>query len=509
MFVFTFITDAQISSNLSTYGSRFFVGFYEHVHTANTHTLYVHTMKTTAVSFTVTSLDGNFSYSGTTSYLNPSAVSIPYSYEVRDRGYSWRRKGLRVSSLETEPISVIAWSYRSSADYMSYLALPCHEQPVTEYTYYVVSTLGWSNQASQFLIIGCMDNTNVSIIPNEQITVPSNPQGSLNLNIVVGPGQYYNFTLHSLQTLFIFQPYVNLTGTKIISDRPLSIISGHEASRVPQGISDADPIVTQLSPTVTWGKTFLLAPHRGRTNGQSYKIIAPYSNTTAVRTCGPQATVTNIIFDTNNTNWFFTTSNVYCSIQSDKPIYVAQIGVSYAYDGGSYGDPSLNIVPPIDQYEHVTQFTAFSQVTNYYSVVVPNDIYFSNSLRINGFLQNISFVSIYNSSGSVIGYGYTSAVTGSNIIQHPASMGGLFVSVYGWTTYGGYSYSGGMKLNPINIEYLFPEISFTAIEYTVNEGDGVVYVYLERLKEFDSNISVRLFTNPTPVDTAIGKHLSH
>ena len=502
-FISFFIADAQIASNLSTYGSEFFVGFYEHVHTANTHTLYVHTLKTTSVSFSVTSLDGVFSFTGTTTYHSPRAVSIPYSYEVRDRGYSWRKKGLRVSSLETEPVSVLAWSYRSSADYMSYLALPCHLQPTTEYTYYVVSTYGWSNQMSQFLIVGCVNDTTVTIIPNNDITVPSDPQDSTATNIVVSAGQSFNFTLHSLQTYFVFQPYVDLTGTKIISDSPLSIISGHEASRVPASYFDADPIVTQLTPTITWGKSFLLPPHYTRTNGQSYKVIATNNMTNAVKSCGPG--VENITFDANNTASFFTGSNVYCSIISDQPIYIAQVGISRNYKSGNKGDPCLNTVPPIEQYEHSTQFTAFSQATSYYSVVMPNDAYFNQGLMINGFLNNLTWTSIYAANGSVIGYGYSAAVTGSNTIAHPNPNGKLFVSVYGFTTYGAYSYVGGMKLNPINIGNVPPEISFSSVEYTVNEDDGMVYVYLQRLKEFDSNVSVRVYVNPTPVDTAVGK----
>ena len=92
------IIESQI--DLSTYSSEFFVGFYEHVHGSKVRTLYVHTMKTTPVTFKVTSLDNNFSYMGTTSYHNPHKVAIPASYEVLDYTYSWRRKGLKVYSLD-------------------------------------------------------------------------------------------------------------------------------------------------------------------------------------------------------------------------------------------------------------------------------------------------------------------------------------------------------------------------------------------------------------------------
>ena len=409
-------------------------------------------MKKTPVNFKVTSLDGNFSYVNTTSYHNPHKVTIPASYEVLDNTYSWRRKGLKVYSIYSEPISVIALSSRSQFDFMSYLALPCHKQRTTQYTYYVVSTLGWSNQTSQFMIIGCHNKSNVTIIPNNDITVPSNPQNSAAGNIKISAGQSFKFILHSLQTFLIFKPCVDFTGTKITSDSPLTIISGHEASRVPAGTNDADPIVTQLTPTITWGKTFLLSPHLGRSNGQSYKLIATNNKMNAVKTCGTNKRTEYIKFDENNTNWFYTTNNVYCSIISEQPIYVAQIGVSTFYDGGNYGDPSLNTIPPIEQYENSIQFSALlSSGTNYYSVVVPNDPYFNQSLLINSVLINPPWVPIYAFDGSIYGYGYSTSFSGTKTIAHPNPNGKLYVSIYGWRKYAGYSYVGGMKLNPINI----------------------------------------------------------
>ena len=409
-------------------------------------------MKMTPVNFKITSLDHNFSYKGTTSYHNPHKVAIPATYEVLDHTYSWRRKGLKVYSLDSEPISVIALSSRTQYDLMSYLALPCHKQPTTQYTYYVVSTLGWSDQTSQFMIIGCLDNSNVTIIPNNDITVPSDPQDTASANMIVSAGHSFDFVLHSLQTFFVYKPHADLTGTKIISNSPLTIISGHEAAQVPDGTGDADPIVTQLTPTITWGKIFLLPPHMGRSNGQSYKVIATSNKTNAVKTCGTNYNVEHIKFDENNTNWFYTTNNVYCSIISDQPIYVAQIGVSTWYAGSNFGDPSLNTVPPIEQYEHSIQFSALlSSDTSYYSVVVPNDAYFNQSLLINNVLINLPWVLIYASNGSIYAYGYSKSFNGTNTIAHPNPNGKLFVSIYGWRKYAGHSYVGGMKLNPINI----------------------------------------------------------
>ena len=115
------------------------------------------------------------------------------------------------------------------------------------------------------------------------------------------------------------------------------------------------------------------------------------------------------------------------------------------------GDHSLNTVPPIEQYEHSIQFSALlSSGTSYYSVVVPNDAYFNQSLLINSNLINPLWVPIYESNGSIYGYGYSTSFNDTNTVSHPNPNGKLFISIYGWSIDAGYSYIGGMKLNPIN-----------------------------------------------------------
>jgi hypothetical protein len=104
----------------------------------------------------------------------------------------------------------------------------------------------------------------------------------------------------------------------------------------------------------------------------------------------------------------------------------------------------------------------------------------------------------------VIGYGYSSSFTGTSTIEHPLTDGTLFISVYGWASYGGYAYTGGMKLNPINIDHeeLISVVSFTMTEYSVIEGSGIIYVSVERMMKLDSNFSVCLHIDFSSDNTA-------
>ena len=487
-------------TNLTTFGNEFFVGFYEHVHTAYTHQFFVHTLKTTTVQFKVTSLDNGFSYSGSCTRNSPAIVNIPFSYEVRDNTWSWRRKGLRITSLETEPISVITWSYRSAADYMAYLAYPCHKQPTKNYIYYVMSSNGWSNQKSMFLLVGCHDDTTVIINSKVNIVVPVDAQSSSSNTQTVSAGQNYTMTLHSMQTFLVYVAYSDLTATKVISNQPLTVISGHEAAQVPANTYDADPTSTQVTPTVQWGKTFLLAPHAGRI-AQNFRMIAYLDNTVVVTTCGSNS-ITTYSMSADSWKDFYTGQNEYCSVESSNPIYLTQLGVSDSYNGGGYGDPCLSTVAPIEQFTNTIQYTTLSASSHYYSVVMPNDQYFNGQLKYDDVAQSKSWTSIYYKNGTIAGYGYSSLTTGSHTLAHPNENGKMFVSLYGWTRYGGYCYDSGMSLGAVNSLNLLPQISFTQEEFLVKENNNTALVYLQRTKEFDSDVSVNFTVIPSPVDTA-------
>ena len=490
-------------TNLSFMGSEFYLGFPRNVIGSNNRTLTIYTLKTTSVQFSITSLAG-FNYTNTTTAGNPATVNIPASHEVRGYSYPFRNLGLHITSLETEPIYVVAWSYYAYNAFMSYLGLPCHEQPTKNYTYYGVSTLGYLNYKTQILLVACKNNTNITVTPTQNIYLPINPQSSISAVKTIFAGTSHKFVLHAGQTLLLYQAYVDLSGTKIVADNPLSVISGHSLGRVPYGYSDADPLVTQVTPTITWGKTFLLSPHIGRINGQFYKIIAQNNDTIIQRKCGNQNSV-NTSLSEGEVYQFDTTSGTYCSIISNEPIYIAQIGASTLYNSGYNGDPTLNTVPPIDQYVHSTQFKTFPIALSYYSILVPNDQYFNQGLIYDGTTYNYTWVTIYYPNGSIAGYGYSASASGIHTVEHVHSKGKLFISIYGWRTYGGYAYSGGMGLNPINPDPSLAEISFTSELYSVMEGNNEVLIYLNRSVNYKKSVSVRMRVYPIPVDTAIGR----
>ena len=489
---------------LSIYGSDFYIGFLRQFSSSGTIQIRVNTFVTISVPFSISSTTG-YGYVGTTSASSPATVTIPTSFQVRDSGYEYRNLGLHITSLPTNTITIVVIGYTSTATpRLTHVVHPYLEQLTTAYTYYGVSAAKTSRY-SQVLLVGCRDNTTVTITPTQNISIPENPQLSDSIYLNITAGDNHTVTLHELQSLLIINSF-DLSGTKIVSNHPLTVVGGHDCAQIPTEYGDCDPISTQIPPTVNWGNSFLLPPLTSRTNGQRYKIIASENNTIVEIKCGTNANETVVLSYDGDIHQFDTNSSEYCTVLTSNPSYVAEYGFGRDYLSDGYGDPLLMTIPPLDQYIHSVTFSSFvTMPKNYFSILVPNDQYFNQTYLYNGFTLTPTWTTIYYPNGSIAGYGYSTQFSGAVTISHSNVNGSIFVTVYGFDSAGAYGYTAGMKLNPINIDIDLPEISFTKDKYYVGEGDGVVVVVLERYAEVTQSVSIQIQILSSQVDTAKGK----
>ena len=261
---------------------------------------------------------------------------------------------------------------------------------------------------NQLLIAGCQDNTFFSITPSQNITIPSDMQSLDYTGETITAGELRRgLSLHSMETMLVTSHF-DLTGTKISSNRPLSIMSGSQCARVPNDVGSCEFLMTHIPPTHQWGRRFLLSPHRSRF-AQGYKILAQTDETSVITTCNESA-ITNYMLNDQQSVVFFTRGDTYCSVESTNVIYMIQYGVGGDYEDDINGDPTINNIPPIEQHVHSVQFTVLSE-NSYYSIVIKNDNLFKAKIIFDGTVQSISnWKHIYNSIGEIVGYGYTSEV---------------------------------------------------------------------------------------------------
>ena len=425
--------------------SEFQVAFLRQLSTNNLLEMIVLTKSSTPVQFNILSSTG-FSRTGTTTANAATFVTIPSNLQVRDSSYTYRHLGLHVTSSPSQPISLVLVGHTSTPG-MVYLALPCHDHSVNEYIYYGMSEASdQENQPGQILLVGCRDNTIVTITPTQTVQLPQDPQQSTSTTVTITAGTNYTITLHSLQTLLIAATNVDLSGTKIVSNYPLTVIGGHSCAKVPVNYDDCDPLATQVPPTINWGMDFLLTPLESRTNGQRFKIIASKDDTKINITCLQNLTSSTLALS-GDIFIFDSEPNTYCHAVCNQPCYIAEVGFGHEFPVSNFGDPILMTVPPLRQYPHCVTFTTLPTMpTNFYSIALPADSYFNGTVVINGILTELNWTPIYDSDGAISGYGFATAANGAYTISHSHPNGKIYVSVYGFHSYRGYGYVAGMLL---------------------------------------------------------------
>ena len=226
-------------------------------------------------------------YTGTTTASSPVTVNLPITLITNNATYTNRYKGVHVYTTGQGSISVLA----NSGTVGDYLAYPCQDVGGAPYEYFIVSTGTLvSSAVSEFLLVGCEDDTTITITPTQTVSIPTDVQSFSSSLLSLAGGSDHQITLSKMQTLLITKSAIDLTGSRIVSNKPLTVISGHECGNVPSTQTYCGHLAEQIPPTSTWGQEFLLVPFGGRDVGQYYKIVSSQSATTVVRRCNSVTT---------------------------------------------------------------------------------------------------------------------------------------------------------------------------------------------------------------------------
>ena len=214
-------------------------------------------------------------------------------------------------------------------------------------------------------VFGCatadlIEFTNYNIIP---VT---------NFSITLQQGEVYQITSSGQDAVPpSYNHYDDLTGTRIESDKPVAVFAGADLGFVPVAATGAgNPLVQQQLPVEDWGTQILGLSFAGRTNGDSYRVLAAYSNT-VVTVTGTVVTLINsgqspcAVTKTNETvvtnlaagQFFDIIVEGPVEFQASQPIQVAQFANGAYFDavnntkGEPYeGDPCEILLPPTGHY---------------------------------------------------------------------------------------------------------------------------------------------------------------
>ena len=441
----------------SNAASEFFFAFPKNLPNSETLSLFVTSPNSHYVQFSVTSQSLPLTYIRSVRNGSVSTLYLPESLELQNNGD--RNKGIWIRSFNTNN-KVAAFVLKEGARVSGgFLALPCHHYDnLNQYTYYAVSYL-WGNRTNYgskggVLIVASANNTQIRITPSQAIDIPYDLRSASDPRRSINAGDSYTVTLNKLQT-FEFESIADLTGTKLVSNQPITMISYHECVDIPIGVAFCDYIVEQLPPTVTWGRLFLVTSLHTRLAGERYRVTAMHNSTSVLIQCSSQSVQISSVHQTSivflryagQSQEFPVDANRFCSVQADKPVLLVQFSTGYSLD--RVGDPFMLNVPPVEQYSNNFTIRAYQYFQNHLTLTVHVSHFDPSHIYVSGYvLPRSSWSPIYCSTSTICGYGARISVrSGTHFVYHSDPLAKLNVFAYGFEYHTAYGNPVGMELN--------------------------------------------------------------
>lgn len=357
---------------------------------------------------------------------------------------------------------------------------------------------------SQFAVVARENNTRVTINPS----VATARNGTAIQEITLNEGEVYLVQ----SRLTPDNPGLDLTGSKVTSDKPIAIFTGHQRAMLPinsNGVS-RDMLLEQLPPVSTWGNTAIATPFAVpsviNTNESDFVRIMSGSDNNNI-------TVSGFPFDVLDEGEFIQLPlNEAFIIQGTGPIMVLQYKKSSLADNSqadTFGDPLMLYLPPAQQFGNYSKsiniqasepINSLDRVyTEHYITVISrtNDI---ANIKLDGnFLNPANFTNIPNSIWS---YSNIRVSEGNHILESTTPFG---TNIYGYGRANSYGYFGGMNLKIIDNklpEILSSEDCFV-VQGTVTDSTSIdsKLNIVEVSPNSDQNVNVEIdqFTPYAPV----------
>ena len=384
-------------------------------------------------------------YNGKVTANNSATLNLP---NMEISSYDHINYGIYLE-MSSDKVTVIGQNYGSHTS-DSYFALPTIKlENVTEYIYYGMSVYS-PNSYSSILIVATEDNTVINLEVTKSTTIYRIPgysyysyrRGYTNIS----PGNQYSFVINRLQTRYM-QTTSDLSGTKIVTNKPVSVFSGHRCAYVPYSNGNCGYLIEQIPPTAYWGRVYYIAPLATRVS-YTIKVLAAYDSTNVTISCNGTTESHSVNEKSHVTKTL--DNQEYCIIYANKKILVAQ------FSGKNGEDPSMTLVPASNSFVSKFQFPTFHHPTDsyfyptYVNIIVMAQYYQPDSIHmVTGGLKislNTQEWTPFRINNITEAYATkVSALHGVVEITHNNITALMTVLTYGVTARNGYMHFGGLS----------------------------------------------------------------
>ena len=347
-------------------------------------------------------------------------VNLPTEADLGKSNDSIEKKGIHVTS--TEPISLHGLSkVQFSSD--GFMALP------TEALGTVYYVLGWGNtlsgvpelNGSQFAIVATEAATTVTITPT--ITSGGRTSG-IPYSITLEPGQTY-------QLRGTNGPPNDVTGSHIISDKPIAVFGGHSCGNINSSSEFfCDYLVEEIPPVPRWVTEFYARRLSPRSGGDTFRVLASQNNTIIsfngvpnpplaagefldkIRPPSPLGTATRIT--------------------ANHPVLVAQYANSSDFDAVVNSDPFMTLLPGLGHFSPQVRFALPAGFASHQiNVIAPTAA--AAAVQFDGAPMG-GFAAI---GGTAFSEATKTVSPGVHTVSSPQPVG---VNIYGWNQYESYGW---------------------------------------------------------------------
>ncbi|XP_072020766.1 uncharacterized protein [Amphiura filiformis] len=437
------------SSDPDTAGQEFVFCFPKPFHMTSRSgppTLLITTPRAVTVYFLVTVPGTSFRHRGSITFNQIATVTLPFDTYLGIKSERYNRTVV-VRSPE-HPISVQGYHPGTTVQ-SGFLIIPTRH---LGRDYFIANFVPY--QYTLFTISAVHEITHVSI------TLRNGDRSSVRL----APFESYQFLSHS-----------DLTGTHIVADHSVSVVSSCTCAQVPPRFGDCGTLTEHLPSTDRLGQKFIIAPFKGRSDGYMFSILATQmeTNIKPIMSNGTSFTLNTGEHQIGDISGDYVTT-----IEADKPVLVMQYAKGRGAPAGreSVGNPSMSLIPPIEAYSSNLTFPV--PLVDHMSVSVTIPCKHSKEVTLDG-------VALVAPDNLTAGSGFCvlrhSVTPGAHTIGHPSPDVHFMVLVYGFGD-SGYSYPAGYNLPTrpcFEASSTLPDIPAEVTKY-VQCDDRNMVVYLQR-----------------------------
>ena len=425
----------------------YYLGFFEnYLPSSGVISVLLMTTETSPVEYSIEIPGLRYYNNGTIS--SDHAVVLNLSRNVETLSIHDQNRGIYVTT-SSNKVTVIGQNLDSSTS-DSFLALPIIELADT-YVYYGVSvprtSVHSSSYDSSILIVGTENNTILKLTTTQSVNIAVG-----NTVTYITAGREYSFMINRLQT-FYAGSLEDLSGTKIVTNKPVSLFSGHQCGNVPWNIAACSHLIEQLPPTALWGEVYYILPLADK-RSYTIKVLAAYNYTIVNMYCNNTIESYNI----NEGDFVNKTSqsNEYCAVYSNKEVLVVQ----FSHGGDEdidFGDPMMTLVPATNQYLSEFEFSTIanpliSGYKHYVNIIVMEQYYQPNMIYliaggVNRSLATQQWVPIQVNNTIEAYATQVNIAEGVAQVFHTDASAQMMTIVYGFAGYDGYGHIGGMYIS--------------------------------------------------------------